>query len=79
MFLSEVHCANGSGVEDGTTLPSHLWGRVLESLAVQEVLTEKQTISSPVSQAFIRSLPSNYDQAILMSGTTVLLCFISGW
>ena len=46
MFLSEVGLCWWAGLEDGITTP------------VQEALTEEQTISSPVSQAFIKSLPS---------------------
>jgi len=45
-------------VEDGITPPSCPLGGELVAITVQEALTEKQTISSLVSQAFVRSLPS---------------------
>ena len=48
----------GGRGEDNVALPSCPQGGELAVTAVQEDLTEKQTISSPMSQAFVRSLPS---------------------
>lgn len=79
VFLSEVQPFWWSGGGRWCNPPSPPWGGEIMATAIQKTLTEKQTISSPVSQVFIRSLLSTY--LCLPEGmpsTTILLCFISG-